>query len=115
MRQGTQGWCTGMTLRDGLRWEGGSGWGTHVHPWVIYVSVWQNPLKYCKVISHQLNKLKSKKKIRDSKGTFDANIGTRKDIEGTDLIETENIKKRQQEYTKELTKKVLMTQIVMMV
>ena len=39
MRQGTQGWCTGMTQRDGL--EGGSGWGTHVHPWLIHVNVWQ--------------------------------------------------------------------------
>ena len=23
-------------------WEGGSGWGTHVHPWQIHVNVWQN-------------------------------------------------------------------------
>jgi len=58
MRQGAQGWCTGMTLRDGMggRWEGGSGWGTHVHPWLIHVNVWQNPLQYCKVISLQLKK-----------------------------------------------------------
>ena len=30
MRQGAEGWCTEMTLRDGMgeRWEGGSGWGT---------------------------------------------------------------------------------------
>ena len=27
---------------DGGRWEGGSGWGTHVHPWLIHVSVCQN-------------------------------------------------------------------------
>ena len=26
----------------GGRWEGGSGWGTHVHPWLIHISVWQN-------------------------------------------------------------------------
>ena len=26
----------------GGRWEGGSGWGTHVHPWWIHVNVWQN-------------------------------------------------------------------------
>ena len=32
----------------------GSGWGTHVHPWLIYVNVWQKPLQYCKLISHQL-------------------------------------------------------------
>ena len=31
-----------------------SGWGTHVHPWLIYVDVWQKPLQYCKVISLQL-------------------------------------------------------------
>jgi len=52
MGWGTQGWCTGMTLRDGMRgrWEGGSGWGTHVHPGVIHVNVWQKP-QYCKVIT----------------------------------------------------------------
>ena len=38
----------------GGRWEGGSGWGTHVHPWLIHVSVWQKPLQYCKAISLQL-------------------------------------------------------------
>ena len=32
----------------------GSGWGTHVHPWLIHVNVWQNPPQYCKVISLQL-------------------------------------------------------------
>ena len=30
------------------RWEGGSGWGTHVNPWLIHLNVWQNPLQYCK-------------------------------------------------------------------
>ena len=56
MRQGAQGWCTGMTLRDGMggSWEGGSEWGTHVHPWLIRVNVWQKSLQYCKVISLQL-------------------------------------------------------------
>ena len=45
-----------MTLRDGTGREegGGSGWGTHVHPWLIQVNVWQTPLQYCKVISLQL-------------------------------------------------------------
>ena len=38
----------------GGRWEGGSGWGTHVNPWLIHVNVWQKPLQYCKVISLQL-------------------------------------------------------------
>ena len=32
--------------------------GTHVHPWLIDVTVWQKPPKYCKVISLQLNILK---------------------------------------------------------
>ena len=36
------------------RWEGVSGWGTHVHPWLIHVNVWQNPLQNYKVISFQL-------------------------------------------------------------
>ena len=45
------------------------------------------------------------KKIRDTKGTFYAKIGTIKDRNGMDLIEAEDIKKRQQEYTKELNKR----------
>ena len=36
------------------RWEEGSEWGIHVHPWLIHVNVWQKPLQYCKVISLQL-------------------------------------------------------------
>ena len=44
------------------RWEGGPGWGTHVNPWLIHVSVWQNPLQYCKVISLQLIKINEKNK-----------------------------------------------------
>ena len=61
-----QGWCTGKTQRDGMggRWEGGSGWGTHVNPWLIHVNVWQKPLQYCKVISLQLIKINEKKKKR---------------------------------------------------
>ena len=53
-----------MTLRDGMGREmgGGSGWGTHVYPWLIHVNVWQNPLQYCKVVSFQLNKLKQTNK-----------------------------------------------------
>ena len=46
----------------GGRWEGGSGWGTHVNPWLIHVNVWQKPLHYCKVISLQLIKINGKKK-----------------------------------------------------
>ena len=47
------------------------------------------------------------KKIRDSKGTFHAKIGTIKDRHGMDLTEAEDIKKRWQEYTEELYKKDL--------
>ena len=56
MRQGAQGWCTGMTLRDEMGREvgGGSGLGTHVYLWLIHVNVQQQPLQYCKVISLQL-------------------------------------------------------------
>ena len=43
------------------RWERGSGWGTHVNPWLIHFNVWQNPLQYCKVISLQLIKINEKK------------------------------------------------------
>ena len=44
----------------GGRWEGGSGWGTHVNPWLIHVNVWRKPLQYCKVISLQLIKINEK-------------------------------------------------------
>ena len=47
------------------------------------------------------------KKIRDTMGTFHANMGTIKDRNGMDLTEAEDIKKRWQEYTKELCKKGL--------
>ena len=46
------------------------------------------------------------KKIRDTKGTFHAKMGSIKDRNGMDLTETEDIKKRWQEYTEELYKKV---------
>ena len=45
------------------------------------------------------------KKIRDTKGTFQAKMGTIKDRNGMDLTEAEDIKKRWQEYTEELYKK----------
>ena len=48
------------------RWDGGSGWGIHVTPWLIHVNVWQNPLKCCEVISLQLIKINEKKKKRGS-------------------------------------------------
>ena len=50
------------------------------------------------------------KKIRDTKGTFHAKMGSIRDRNGTDLKEAEDIK-RWQEYTEELYKKI-MTQII---
>ena len=47
------------------------------------------------------------KKIRDTKGTFHAKMGTIKDKNGMDVTEAEQIKKRLQEYTEELYKKDL--------
>ena len=55
------------------------------------------------------------KKVRDTQEIFHAKMGTRKDRNGMDLTEAEDIKKRWQEYTKELYKKLLMTQITTMV
>ena len=42
------------------------------------------------------------KKIRDTKGTLHAKMGTKKDRNGIDLTEAEDIKKRWQEYTEEI-------------
>ena len=59
--------CSGLVHWDdpvgwGRREVGGvSGWETHVHPWLIHVNVWQNPLQYCKVASLQLIKIIGKK------------------------------------------------------
>ena len=52
--------CISLTISDvehifmGREVRGGLGWGTHVHPWLIHVYVWQKTLQYCKVISLQL-------------------------------------------------------------
>ena len=48
------------------------------------------------------------KKIRDTKGTFHAKMGSKKDRNGMDLTEAEDIK-RWQEYTEDCTKKIFMT------
>ena len=55
------------------------------------------------------------KKIRDTKGTFHAKMGTIKDRVFMYLTEAEDIKKRWQEYTEELYRKIFMTQIITMV
>ena len=60
---GTPGRPSGIGWRG--RWEGGSGWGIHVNPWLIHVYVWQKPLQYCKVISLQLIKINGKKIIKN--------------------------------------------------
>ena len=55
------------------------------------------------------------KKIRDTKGIFYAKMGSIKDRNGMDLTEAEDIKKRGQEHTEELYKKISMTRITTMV
>ena len=57
------------------------------------------------------------KKIRDTKGTFQAKMGSIKDRNGMDLTEAEaeDIKKRWQEYAEKLYKKIFRTEIIMMV
>ena len=55
------------------------------------------------------------KKIRDTKGNFHAKMGSIKDRNGMDLTETEDIKKRWEQNTEELYKKIFMTQIITMV
>ena len=54
------------------------------------------------------------KKIRDTKGKFHAKMGTIKDRKGVHLTETADTKKRWHEYTEELFRKILMTQITTM-
>ena len=64
----------------------------------------------CKEIEEKNRMVKTRdffKKIRDTKGTFHAKMGTIKDRNGTNLTEAEDIKKRWQEYTEKLYKKDL--------
>ena len=66
--------------------------------------------KYRKIIERE--RLEISSRIRDSKGTFHAKMGTINDRNGIDLTEAEDIKKRWQEDTQmNYTKKVFMTQI----
>ena len=55
------------------------------------------------------------KKIRDTKGTFHAKMGSIKDRNDMNLTEAKDIKKRWQEYAKNCTKKIFTTKIIMMV
>ena len=64
----------------------------------------------CKEIEENNRMVKTRgvfKKIRDTKGTFHAKMGSIKDRNGMDLTEAEGIKKRWQKYTEELYKKDL--------
>ena len=64
----------------------------------------------CKQIEENIRMGKTRdlcKKIRDTKGTFHAKMGSIKDRNGMDLTDAEDIKKRWQEYTEELYKKDL--------
>ena len=54
-------------------------------------------------------------KLRNTKGTFHAKVGTIKDRNGMDLTETEKILRRGGKNTQNYTKKIFMTQITMMV
>ena len=55
------------------------------------------------------------KKIRDTRGNFHAKMGSIKDRSDIDLTEAEDIKKRWQEYTEELYRKIFMTKIITIV
>ena len=55
------------------------------------------------------------KKIRDTKGTFHAKMGSIKDRNGMDLTEAEDIRRGGKNTQKNYTKKIFMTQIIMMV
>ena len=50
------------------RWEGGSGWGTHVNPWLFHFNVWQNPLQLKK--KYLVFKKKIKLRIKMSLKNF---------------------------------------------
>ena len=72
----------------------------------------------CKEIEENNRMGKTKdlfKKVGDTKGIFHATMGSIKDRNGMELTEAENIKKRWQEYTQNLYKKIFTTQIITMV
>ena len=56
-----------------------------------------------------MERLEISSRIRDTKGTFHAKMDSIKDRNGMDLTEAEDIKRRWQEYTEELYKKIYMT------
>ena len=78
----------------------------------LYLTFWGTVKSVC---SDQCKEIEEKnrigktrdlfKKIRDTKGTFHAKMGSIKDTNGEDLTEAEDIKKRWQEYTEQLYRK----------
>ena len=72
----------------------------------------------CKDIEENNRMVKTRdlfKKIRDTKGTFHAKMGTKKDRNGMDLTEAEDIKRWQEYNRRTIQKKIFMTQITTMV
>ena len=72
----------------------------------------------CKEIKESNRRGKTRdlfRKVRDTKGIFHVKMGIIKDRNGMGLTEAEDTKKRWQEYTEELYKKMFMTQIITMV
>ena len=61
LRAGELGGPSGMGWER--RWEGSTGWGTHVNPWLTHINVWRKSLQYCKVISLQPIEINEKKII----------------------------------------------------
>ena len=76
VRQGAQGWCTGMTQRNGMGREVGVGFrmGSTCTPMADSSQCMAKPLKYCKVISLQLKWIKLKKKKEEQKAFWDSSF-----------------------------------------
>ena len=89
MRQALRPGALGKPRGSGWRgrWEGGSGWGTHVNPWLIHVNVWQKPLQYCKVISLQLIKINGGKKNKAAADHVVFNESWGRDKSGAEDVE----------------------------
>ena len=47
--------------------RGASDWGSHGHPWLIHVNVWQKPLQYCNVISLKSKQMNLEKRTQKKK------------------------------------------------
>ena len=72
--------CSGLVYWEDPEGSGGEGggrgdrMGIHVTPWLIHVSVWQNPLQCCEVISLHLIKINEKKKTKKIKKYFSVHL-----------------------------------------